>query len=206
MPGVPLHGSFSYKKSKKDKTAPSPALPESEYEGGFDAIVGNPPYALVGKDQPVQQNYFTSGRFKLTAYKINLYLLFIERALGLLNKDAGRLGYIIPKSLAFNTYFSSARAQLLKNFALPLLLEIREKVFAEAEVGDSLLFFAQSACKPLENELCYRIVKNVSPIEEVIEEFRTKNADLLKAEDVYFRPNGLTPRAKTVFFVISVAS
>jgi adenine-specific DNA-methyltransferase len=173
-------------------------FPEIMKRGGFNVIVGNPPYALIGKDQPVQQNYFTSGRFKLTAYKINLYLLFIERALGLLTKDAGRLGYIIPKSLAFNTFFSSARSLLLKNYALPLLLEIREKVFADAEVGDSLLFFAQNTRKPLESELCYRIVKNVSPIEEVIEEFKTKNTDLLKVEDVFFRPNDLAPRAKTV--------
>jgi len=43
FPGVPLHGSYSYKKKKGAKVAP-PTMPESE--GGFDAIVGNPPYRI----------------------------------------------------------------------------------------------------------------------------------------------------------------
>jgi len=173
-------------------------FPEIMKRGGFGAIVGNPPYALVGADQPIQQDYFTSGRFKLTAYKINLYLLFLERALGLIKKDTGRVGYIIPKSLAFNTYFASARAQILKNYSVPLLVEIREKVFADAEVGDSLLFFAQSTRSPLESQLCYRVVKNVSPVEMLVEEFKQKNSELLCTEEAYFRPRELVPRVKTV--------
>jgi hypothetical protein len=40
LPGVPLHGAFSYKKKKGAKVAPR-TVPE--FEGGFDAIVGNPP-------------------------------------------------------------------------------------------------------------------------------------------------------------------
>ena len=60
LPGVPLHGAFSYKKKKGAKVAP-PAVPE--FEGGFDAIVGNPPWiSLSGKFgneflPPVAQEY-----------------------------------------------------------------------------------------------------------------------------------------------------
>jgi adenine-specific DNA-methyltransferase len=115
--GMPLHGSYakvSYRK-KSAKVAP-PAMPEIEYEGGFDAIVGNPPYALVGSDRPILKEHFTSGRFKLTAYKVNLYLLFVERALQLLKDDDGRLGYIIPKSLAFTrTHLINSSGRLYCN-------------------------------------------------------------------------------------------
>ena len=38
MPGVPLHGAFSYKKKKDAKVSPRAV---QEFEGGFDAIVGN---------------------------------------------------------------------------------------------------------------------------------------------------------------------
>ncbi len=167
--------------------------------GGFDVVIGNPPYALVGSDQPAQQEYFTNGRFKLTAYKTNLYVLFLERGLGLLRSETGCLGYIIPKSLVFNTYFSSTRAQLLQKFTIPLIVEIRDKVFAEAEVGDSLLFFAKNARATEKSELCYRVVKNVSPVENTIEEFSEKNFTLLRADGAFFRPNdGLVLRLKTL--------
>src|ERR1035437_2880932 len=48
MPGVPLHGSFSkiiYRKKKGAKAVP-PVPVESESAGGFDAVIGNPPYGF----------------------------------------------------------------------------------------------------------------------------------------------------------------
>src|SRR5881396_3308343 len=47
MPGVPLHGSYSDK--KVEKAAPPPVSIEPEWEGGFDAVIGNPPY-LAGRE------------------------------------------------------------------------------------------------------------------------------------------------------------
>jgi len=172
------------------------AFPQVFKAGGFDAVIGNPPYALVGSDQSTQQKYFSSGRFKFTAYKINLYILFLERGLGLLCGETGCLGYIIPKSLVFNTYFSTTRAQILQQFTVPLVVEIRDKVFAEAEVGDSLLFFAKNEKVTDKSELCYRVVENVFPDENILEEFKEKNYALLRAEGALFRPSGLTLKVK----------
>ena len=44
-PGVPLHGRYAYKKVK-GAIAASPA-PQPEWEGGFDAVIGNPPYVRI---------------------------------------------------------------------------------------------------------------------------------------------------------------
>src|SRR5205085_8759427 len=63
------------------------AFPEVMRRGGFDAIVGNPPYVLV---QTLEQpNVFTylSKRYKSAKYKIDTYQVFIERGLKLLTKD-----------------------------------------------------------------------------------------------------------------------
>jgi hypothetical protein len=80
---------------------------------GFDVVIGNPPYGLVGSNQAEARVYYTSGRFKLTAYKTNLYLLFLERGLELLNQKTGTESLIIPKSLVFNSYFEATRKKLL---------------------------------------------------------------------------------------------
>lgn len=69
--------------------------------GGFDAIVGNPPYVRVqnlARYIPKEYGYYRSGSCDLrmaTIPALDKYQLFVERGLGLL-KERGRLGMIIP--------------------------------------------------------------------------------------------------------------
>jgi len=69
--------------------------------GGFDAIVGNPPYTRIQtmkKITPLELQYFQSKHSKYTCAQndnFDKYFVFIERALQLLQKG-GMLGYIVP--------------------------------------------------------------------------------------------------------------
>jgi len=55
-PSVPLHGAYSYKKkSKKAKSVPAPLEPE--WEGGFDAVIGNPPYVRIQTMKDLQPRF-----------------------------------------------------------------------------------------------------------------------------------------------------
>jgi len=125
-------------------------------DGGFDVVIGNPPYVLVGSDKLIEQVYYLN-RFKMTAYKTNTYLLFLEKGLNLLGSLNSILGFIIPKSLVFNTYFSTARTILMNEFAIPCIVEIEEKVFQLAEVGNSLLFLVKSV--PILKKIASNILK-----------------------------------------------
>lgn len=171
-------------------------FPEVMKQGGFDAIVGNPPYVLIGSDKPEEQKYI-SKKYKLISYKFNTYLLFMEKALDLLNENTGYLGYIIPKSLVFNTFFSKARGELLKNYCIPSIIEIKSKVFANAEVGDSLLFFANKKDKSHSNVLEYLIVKNIYPVFELLQKYDTLQKKLLDETQNKFFIDGLTLKIKT---------
>jgi type I restriction-modification system DNA methylase subunit len=159
---------------------------------GFDAVIGNPPYALVGSDRPDEQQYFTSGLYKLTAYKINLYVLFLERGLKLLKNFHSFLGFIIPKSLVFNTFFKDTRMQLLSRYEIPMIVEIREKVFEDAEVGDSILFFARKGNTPTENVLRYFKVKNIVPQFDIVEQYEATQHDLLSDSESQFYKKGFS--------------
>lgn len=77
--------------------------------GGFHVVIGNPPYGLVGSNQKGARKYYTSGRFKLNAYKTNLYVLFLERGLELQKAAPGMMSFIVPKSLLFNSFFEETR-------------------------------------------------------------------------------------------------
>ena len=62
--------------------------------GGFDIVIGNPPYLRVqGIDNNVSQQY--KNTFKSATGKYDLYVLFVEKGLSLLSDD-GVLNYIMP--------------------------------------------------------------------------------------------------------------
>ncbi len=103
-------------------------------KGGFDVIIGNPPYGIL-IDKKTQEFYIKN--FTLTQYKTNLYILFIERMLQVFEK--GIVHFIIPKSLLFNSYYEAIRKELITNTELNEIYTITEKVFEDAEVGSSLL-------------------------------------------------------------------
>ncbi|MCY7347548.1 MAG: N-6 DNA methylase [Pyrinomonadaceae bacterium] len=171
-------------------------FPEIMRGGGFDAIVGNPPYSLVGSDRPYEQSYYRSN-YSLTSYKTNTYVLFLEKGLKLLKSLNGIVSFIIPKSLVFNTYFSSVRNCLLKEYSIPQIIEIKEKVFASAEVGDSILFFAVNDNQASQNILNYYKVKNIFPTFDVLEQHHTLQKELSEKQDSLFYSSGLEMKANT---------
>src|ERR1035441_8478052 len=137
VPGVPLHGSFSYKKSKKDKTIPPPALPVSEYEGGFDAIVGNPPYIRMEEFKPIKD--YLRGHYQVHADRADIFFYFIERAIGKLH-DKGRLGYIVSNTFTRSRSGETLRAFLNKAFNVQTIVEFGDFTpFADAEVYPLIL-------------------------------------------------------------------
>ncbi len=109
-------------------------FPDVFSKGGFDVVIGNPPYGIL--IDKTEQNYFTK-HFPLTKYKTNLYILFIERMLQIFDK--GIIHFIIPKSLLFNSYYELIRRELIIKTELNELFTITEKVFEDAEVGGSLI-------------------------------------------------------------------
>ncbi|AFM05673.1 type I restriction-modification system methyltransferase subunit [Bernardetia litoralis DSM 6794] len=101
---------------------------------GFDVVIGNPPYGIF-VDKKLKKHY--NENFPLTSYKINLYILFVERMIQILER--GIVFFILPKSLLFNSFYDKIRYELLKNTQVNEISTITEKVFEDAEVGGSLL-------------------------------------------------------------------
>ncbi len=109
-------------------------FPEIFKNGGFDVVIGNPPYGIF-IDSKSQEHF--NKYFPLTSYKTNLYILFIERMMQVFKK--GTIHFIIPKSLLFNSYYEAIRKALIQNTEIVEIYTITEKVFEDAEVGSSLL-------------------------------------------------------------------
>lgn len=72
--------------------------------GGFDVIIGNPPYVEVPRDAPrsLLRRTFASALERWSRDE-DLYTFVVERSLRLLTKDRGQFGMILPLSIAFST-------------------------------------------------------------------------------------------------------
>lgn len=82
-----------------------------ETKGGFDFIVGNPPYVEVKHyniDLPYMHQYIKTKFVSSKNGKVDLAIPFIERGLDLLN-TSGRLGYIVQKRFFKTEYGKKIR-------------------------------------------------------------------------------------------------
>ena len=83
-------------------------FPEIFAEGGFDIVLGNPPYVRMELLKAMKP--WLEKRYAVVADRANLYAYFFERGLKLL-KPGGRMGYI-----SSNTFFKTGSGAPLRNF------------------------------------------------------------------------------------------
>ena len=84
-----------------------------ENNGGFDIVVGNPPYgAKLPKEEKdfLNKNYIKGGS--------ETAISFIKMSKDKLLKSKGRLGFIIPKAFTYASNYNSIQADVLKNIEL----------------------------------------------------------------------------------------
>ncbi len=95
-------------------------------KGGFDAIIGNPPY--VRQETLGELKRYLAQRYKSYMGTADLYVYFIERSLELL-KPEGRLGLIVSNKWMRARYGQKIR-ELVKKYRIEKLVDFGElKVF-----------------------------------------------------------------------------
>ncbi len=135
------------------------AFPEAMADGGFDVVLGNPPYVKLQNFRsahPDMADYLRNGRpgTAFTGYRsaqsgnFDLYLPFIEKGISLL-RPGGRLGYIAPSVWVMNEYGENLRNLIAGQRSLSRWLDFRSyQIFEEATVYTALQFFR----RPIDGE------------------------------------------------------
>lgn len=120
--------------------------------GGFDIIIGNPPYIRANNMNKDDREFFqTSGQFTTLTGKYDIYILFLEKAMRLL-KTGGRLGFIIPYPFLSQNYGEIARRMILQNCLIESIYDLSEyKVFKEAAVATFVLILRKISSSDKEN-------------------------------------------------------
>jgi len=118
---------------------------------GFDCVIGNPPYVKLQhfrRLEPDQSDYYIEQREgKSPMYEsaqtgnFDLYLLFIEKGLSVLN-GGGYMGFIAPSLWLKNQYGLGLRRKMKRDSSLDRWVDFKShQVFEEATTYTALQFF-----------------------------------------------------------------
>ncbi len=143
--------------------------------GGFDAVVGNPPWGATFSE--VAEDYSKRVYECSTSGELDSYAMFIERALRIV-RDAGLLGYITPDTFLRKDGHESLRRLLLQNNRLievvetgPLFSGVRDTWCSILRVQNS----RPSSDAPIRHRQLNRFIVSS---EERLQRFGNQNWDL----------------------------
>ena len=136
-------------------------FPEILTSGGFDAVIGNPPYIRI---QTMKEWAPTEVEILKRTYKsassgnYDIYVVFIDKGLSLLNKQ-GRLGFILPHKFFNAQYGRATREMIAKQGHLSHIVHFGDQqVFENATTYTCLLFLLKEGNK----ECRFSSVKDLS--------------------------------------------
>jgi len=126
-------GLIKYEQSLKEKTKPY-FLWKLEFakifkeKGGFDIVIGNPPYVNIYKIPDEQKNYYLkNNKYKSAVQKFDLYVLFMEMSFSIL-KSKGISSFIVSNKWLSQGYGKGIR-EIYLNKCIYRLINFNFKVF-----------------------------------------------------------------------------
>ena len=98
-------------------------FPKVFADGGFDVVIGNPPYVFARDNFSKEIKQYYSKNYVSAEYQINLYLLFIERTINII-KDDSKFGLIVPNAWLMVDSAKELRKFILKNCAVNQIINL----------------------------------------------------------------------------------
>ena len=147
-------------------------------KGGFDCIIGNPPYVFTKYYDWGQEtkNYITEkylyDKNKINksranqSGKINLFAIFVLKSIELMKKN-GKFGYIMPNNILRTTVYDIVRQNILEKTKIKKIVDLKSGVFEKATVSTIILILEKGISKEnnveiIDNEQNVRNISEVS--------------------------------------------
>ena len=124
-------------------------FPQVFEKGGFDIVIGNPPYVNMVNILDEKQRKYYQKNYKTVKNKSDLYSIFTEKS-SLLLKENGLFGFIFSNSWMGTDSFSAFREFLAHDVKVTKLVQLPPGVFEDATVTTALCFYTN--CKPTEED------------------------------------------------------
>jgi len=120
-------------------------FPEAMRTGGFDCVIGNPPYIRIQNMKeyaPQEIEIYKQKYIAASSGNYDIYVIFVEKGLGLLNQR-GCVGLILPSKFFSTDYGLALRRLLIDQKALTEIVDFgHSQVFSNATTYTCLLFLS----------------------------------------------------------------
>ena len=132
-------------------------FPQVFKNGGFDVVIGNPPYVKRQNLSNESEVLFLENNYESATYNFDLYLLFIEGGSKLI-KQKGILAYINPSKFTSTKTGEGIRNYLKSNCCILSYVDFKEyQVFEDATTYCCLIFLSRGTFEP---SLIYEVNEN----------------------------------------------
>lgn len=154
------------------------AFPTVFEKGGFDVIIGNPPYVNIVNIQNKSEREYYQKYYKTVKNKSDLYSIFIERGYDIV-KSNGLLSFIFPNSWLGTESFSKFRQFLIDFTSIKELIKLPNDVFVDAVVTPIILSFEKKVSENNTIVLKEFINNEFLIIGHTLDYFKIKKSDTL---------------------------
>ena len=137
-------------------------FPEIMQKGGFDAVIGNPPYLagrIWGKELHGLRQYFIN-KYSCMTDQYDLYALFIQKSVELL-KAKGYFSFITPNTWLNNKHYFALRKWLINMTNIERIADFRDvRVFSQATVLPIIVVASRSKTPDKKNQIVVEVYNN----------------------------------------------
>jgi hypothetical protein len=115
-------------------------FPAAVKAGGFDCIIGNPPYIQLSMEEFRNEgvNDYLRQTYQFSGGRLNTFAFFIERARQL-TQESGKFSYIVPNTVLSQEYYEDLRWKLLQDTQINSVAKPQGQIFKDAVVETVVL-------------------------------------------------------------------
>ncbi len=154
-------------------------FPQVFKNGGFDVVVGNPPYVFTRDNFSELEKSYYIKEYRSSTYKINTYILFMEKSFKLL-KNKGYSSMIVPNSWLMMYSGKGIREYILENTKLLEIVNLEGHSFESANV-ETIIYIGYKET----GEFKTRILLNQK--KEFIYSHSKKSTDFINEKEKIFK-------------------
>ena len=133
-------------------------FPEVFVRGGFDVVVGNPPYVATKQIPGNNRNYYWKRHADILFSEMDLYEIFTYTMLSQALKKDGYLGFITPNSYYTNTSFQHYRRYLLEQSQIKSIVDFPYRFFPFSDVNTETAIIILQKTVPSSNNVSLQTI------------------------------------------------
>ncbi|OXA82847.1 hypothetical protein B0A56_03830 [Flavobacterium columnare NBRC 100251 = ATCC 23463] len=154
------------------------AFPKVFEKGGFDVVIGNPPYVPTEYINENDKIYLEKS-YQSAFGRINLYPIFYEHGIKIL-KTYGILGYITPYTILKNQYYKEARKYILNNSTIIELVDFKGVLVFQDAAVDSIILLLK---KDVKEKYEFKQISNIKSFENQLYDIDSFKLSEIQAND-----------------------